>query len=212
MAALAIGSAIAFGLIAVSAVSGASTSWEMSLLVALHDALVALPGAIPALMAWTHLGDAAVVVAAAVLLAAWRVAVGDRLGALLVLAVVVGASAGNDLLQQAFGRPRPQLGLIDYPVPAGGGFPSGHAATSAAFVVALAIDLLRATSLPRRWRLGAVALVALVAAGVGFSRLALGVHYPTDVLGGWALALAWGGALSLVEQAYRARRVVSSRR
>ena len=116
------------------------------------------------------------------------------------------------MLQALYGRPRPHLGLIDYPVPEGPGFPSGHAATSAAFVVALAIALSRATSPPQRWRLGAVALVALVAAGVGFSRLPLGVHYPTDVLGGWALALAWGGALSLAERTYRARSAAPSRR
>ncbi|MGH8908790.1 MAG: phosphatase PAP2 family protein [Egibacteraceae bacterium] len=65
-------------------------------------------------------------------------------------------------------------------------FPSGHAVTSMALVAALLV-----LAWPMRWRWAATAAGALFVTGVGFSRLYFGFHYPSDVLGGWCLALAW---------------------
>jgi membrane-associated phospholipid phosphatase len=63
-------------------------------------------------------------------------------------------------------------------------FPSGHATSSMA-VTAAAVVL----AWPTRWRWPALSLGAIFVAMVGLSRIALGVHYPSDVLGGWCLAL-----------------------
>jgi undecaprenyl-diphosphatase len=71
---------------------------------------------------------------------------------------------------------------------AGTAFPSGHATQSLATFVALA--LVCAAWLPRaRWT--ALVLAAVLAAGVGWSRVYLGVHWATDVVAGWLIAGVW---------------------
>jgi undecaprenyl-diphosphatase len=79
---------------------------------------------------------------------------------------------------------------------AGKSFPSGHSLTS---FVALGLLLImlwsRLTPGPRA---GLAAACALVVAAVGVSRLMLGVHYPTDVLGGWLFGLGWLLAVTLL--------------
>ncbi len=112
-----------------------------------------------------------------------------RAAALVVLAV-----AGAELLQLGlkplFGRPRPgvfppleRIGSAAYP--------SGHALVSAALAGALVLICWQ-----RRWRTLAALPAAVYVLAVGFSRLYLGVHYPSDVLAGWLLAAAWVGGLS----------------
>jgi undecaprenyl-diphosphatase len=86
-------------------------------------------------------------------------------------------------------RPRPEVVRPLVPVPAGWGFPSGHALGSTAVYVSAALLL---TAAPvRRWR-RVLALIAALSLAflIGFSRLYLGVHYVTDVVGGWAAGLA----------------------
>jgi undecaprenyl-diphosphatase len=100
---------------------------------------------------------------------------------------VGGALVLDPLAKLLFARPRPHL----YPflVPEGGyGFPSGHATASLALVLGL---LFLEPRLPR-W---AAVLGLLWAFLVGLSRVYLQVHYPSDVLGGWALTLLWALAL-----------------
>jgi membrane-associated phospholipid phosphatase len=94
--------------------------------------------------------------------------------------------AVNPLLKELVGRSRPDL----WPLPADVSeysFPSGHAANTAALVGALVLIL--------HGRLRAVLLGAAVLLVVGWSQLALGRHYPSDVMAGWLWALAWVGLL-----------------
>ena len=90
-------------------------------------------------------------------------------------------------LKQAFDRPAP------FPVPGDPSFPSGHATASMALAAA-AIALLP----PHRLRWAAVAIAGAGVAGVAVSVVADGGHWPSDVLAGWALALAWVSALALL--------------
>jgi undecaprenyl-diphosphatase len=96
------------------------------------------------------------------------------------LIAVVATSA----IKEAFGRARPFLvpHLSDYANPS---FPSGHASNTMAMLLLIAM-LTR-----RSW---AVAAALGLAFAVGWSRVALGVHWPTDVLGGWML----GAGIALV--------------
>lgn len=97
-------------------------------------------------------------------------------------------------LKEAFGRVRPQFsdGGARY---SSLSFPSGHSsgiATLVTVALVLAWPLLRVPA--RRWWLLAGAAVTVL---VGLSRMWLGVHYLTDVLGGWALGLAWSLAVAV---------------
>jgi membrane-associated phospholipid phosphatase len=90
-------------------------------------------------------------------------------------------------IKLAVERPRPTLWPWMQSV-SGFSFPSGHAMVSAAFFPLLGWLATRA----RRGALG-YAIGLLVAAYVGVGRLYLGVHWPSDVLAGWALGLAQSG-------------------
>lgn len=99
------------------------------------------------------------------------------------------ALAGSGLLNMAlkrlFSRARPDVWPSIAPEPTWS-FPSGHAMGSMALLAVLLVLL--GTGWRRRtvWAAGAVFVVL-----VGASRIYLGVHYPSDVLAGWAAAVAW---------------------
>lgn len=111
-----------------------------------------------------------------------------------------GAMLVNVLFKLFFARFRPDLFAHLTPAP-GYSFPSGHAMGSAAFF--LAVYLLVARLVPHwRWLAGIIGVLSTL--GIGLSRLVLQVHYPSDVLAGWALSAAWVLGVNLIYA--RARR------
>jgi undecaprenyl-diphosphatase len=111
----------------------------------------------------------------------------------MMAAAFLGAAGLYDIVKPAVGRARPPAALQVGGPDVGRAFPSGHATQSIAFYGMLAIVLIMWYA-PRHGRLFAIG-AALVTLVIGASRLYLGVHWLTDVLGGYALGLAW---LSLV--------------
>ncbi|MDQ8730532.1 phosphatase PAP2 family protein [Bradyrhizobium sp. LHD-71] len=116
----------------------------------------------------------------------------DRAGALGLLAAVFGAIVINSLIKLGFARPRPDLvgPLVEVFTAS---FPSGHAAVSSSTYLTLAILASRsATFRPIRGYLLTLALLLILL--IGTSRVYLGVHYPTDILGGWCIGASWAVA------------------
>nr|WP_239522405.1 phosphatase PAP2 family protein [Geodermatophilus sabuli] len=112
-----------------------------------------------------------------------------------VIAANVGVSPLTVLLKEAVGRVRPAF--EDGGLHHGGlSFPSGHSSGVATLVtVGLVLAWPRLT--PRRRRLAVAGGVGL-AVLVGLTRIWLGVHFPSDVVGGWALGVAWSLAVALL--------------
>ncbi|MFI1970756.1 hypothetical protein BLA24_09415 [Streptomyces cinnamoneus] len=138
----------------------------------------------------------------------------------VVLAAVAALGLGQVVrigMRTAVDRPRPPA--PDWVTEAHqAAFPSGHATTSALAAGLLAWALLRAA--PRRAGRAAAACCGLWAVGVAGTRVYLGVHWPTDVAGGWLLATCWlaltlpvlarvaddPGSSSLLPSSWRSRR------
>ena len=141
----------------------------------------------------------------ALIAAAVFLARGWRRGALLVLVMVAGAWLLDGGLKLTFARARPTPFFDYYPAPSSYSFPSGHALFSVCFFGGLAVLLTH--RLDNRvaqvmvWLI-AVAIILLI----GGSRVYLGVHYPTDVLGGYAVGLAWVTAVALGDRFAEHRR------
>lgn len=81
------------------------------------------------------------------------------------------------------------------------GFPSGHAMSSMTLVVALVV--LTWGSREKRWLVWI--LGSLFVLSIGWTRLYLGVHYPSDILAGWTASVAWATGVSLLIRPYRAK-------
>ena len=107
----------------------------------------------------------------------------------MMAAAFLGAAGLYDIVKPAVGRSRPPAALQVGGPDEGWAFPSGHATQSISFYAMLAV-VLTIRYAPRRRLLLAIG-AALVTLVVGASRLYLGVHWLTDVLGGYALGLAW---------------------
>jgi undecaprenyl-diphosphatase len=105
--------------------------------------------------------------------------------ALLAVLALLAEQVVRTALMAAFARPRPPAADWATPV-TGHAFPSGHSSSGAMAAGLLAWGLLRALP-PLAGRLAA-AVCVLAAAAIGFTRVYLGVHWPSDVLGGWLYA------------------------
>jgi len=108
------------------------------------------------------------------------------------LASVTGAAILNVVAKLVFGRTRPDLWISIAPETSFS-FPSGHAMATMAMAAALVV-----LAWPARGRFAILAGAIVFVVAVGLSRLYLGVHYPSDVLGGWCAALAWVSGLAAI--------------
>lgn len=112
----------------------------------------------------------------------------------------LGLAVLDPVVKGLVGRPRPVLPVVVATAP-GESFPSGHALAS--FVTFTVLLLVALPSVPRRARPWAVGATAVVIAAVGFTRVALGVHYVSDVLAGWALGAVWVSVTALALRAWQ---------
>lgn len=101
----------------------------------------------------------------------------------------IGGQALSETLKAYFDRPRPDF-VAHIVETTSASFPSGHAMMSAAIYLSLGAMLARVQT-KRRLKTYIHVIAVLITVLVGMSRVYLGVHYPTDVLGGWCLGAAW---------------------
>lgn len=154
----------------------------------IYEALYA--GGHPVLVAvarvFTAIGEPVVLIPAAILVAAWFWRVGKgRFALSLLLVILVGralAEAQNYWIARARPTLEPHLVVVRT-----SSFPSGHATNSMIFFMTLALAI---PAIGRRRRVAAAAAI-LLALLIGSSRVMLGVHWPSDVVGGWSFGLLW---------------------
>jgi undecaprenyl-diphosphatase len=157
---------------------------DLNSLVSGHPALVAAVKGVTWLgsagVLWTLIGMAAITL---VIRRRWRLAV-------YLLVTGAGAVVLDPVLKSLVGRLRP---VVAHPIAHGTGnsFPSGHSLGSIVCYGALYLVFLPAVS--GRWRTVFTAATVALVALIGVSRILLGVHYLSDVLGGWAVGITWLG-------------------
>jgi undecaprenyl-diphosphatase len=113
------------------------------------------------------------------------------------MVVALGANLLAEGTKLIFARPRPLAWFVEQPT--NFSFPSGHSLMSLCFFTCVA-GMLAWGRQNAAHRLASLAIAVTGALAVGLSRVYLGVHYPTDVLGGYALGLAWITVVSAAEQ------------
>lgn len=127
--------------------------------------------------------------------------------AALVVALAIGSGILlSTLLKSGFDRPRPELvphGSIVYTA----SFPSGHSMMSATVYLTLAALVSRIVR-RRRLRVYLVTTAVVLTLLVGFSRIYLGVHWPTDVLAGWTVGAIWALGASVLMLRLQLRRTI----
>jgi undecaprenyl-diphosphatase len=170
------------GLVAAAALllGGPQTRVDPALLAAFASAPL-----VPAARFLTHLGDGWTVLAGSIAAAGGLWLYNHRRRAILLLAILASERLLVEAMKAVFDRARPDVGGRQATVHSLA-FPSGHSAN--AMAVWLAIALLATGPKLRR---PAVALAIAVALVTGVCRLILQVHWPSDVVGGWAFGAAW---------------------
>jgi undecaprenyl-diphosphatase len=154
----------------------------------IYEALYA--GHRPTLLAaarfFTALGEPTVLIAAGFLVAAWLWWRSRGRLALALMLVILAGRGLSEVQKYWIARVRPAVEphLV---IVKTSSFPSGHATSSMIFYLALALALTAGT----RWHRLAAAGAILLSLLIGASRVMLGVHWPSDVIGGWAFGLLW---------------------
>lgn len=182
----------AFVFLALAVGRGAPPRVDLALLLALRE-----PAGPPLCELWlqtvardlTALGSGSVLTVG-VLLVLGYLALGRRWSdAGFLLFSTIGGAVVVTLIKFAVGRARPEV-LPHLATALGPSFPSGHAFQSAVVYLTFAALLCRATA-ARRTRAFFFTAAIMVSALVGLTRVYLGVHFPSDVLGGWLGGFAW---------------------
>ena len=184
----------AFGFIAQEVAKGKTLAFDRAVMLALRSSA---DPSVPIGPAWlpeaardvTSLGSIIVLVIITLAVVGYLFLVGKSAVAWLMLIAVVGGIALSDLPKFAFARARPDV------VPPLArvfttSFPSGHATLSA--ITYLTIAAVLAPSQPSSTiSVYFMSLAVFLTVLIGISRIYVGVHYPTDVLGGWCIGAAW---------------------
>jgi len=120
--------------------------------------------------------------------------------ALLTLAATAGAWGLNTIAKNVYDRPRPELEALF--AADGFGYPSGNATIGAALIGFAALAFLEEAKPPAA-KAAILAVAIVVALLLGVTRIYAGVHYPTDIVGGYSLGLAYLTVLATIRRGVR---------
>ena len=153
----------------------------------------------------TALGSVSVLTIIVVTVVVYQLIRRNAGAAMLVLGAVTTGSLLSQLLKRFFDRPRPEYSAITEALSAS--FPSGHAMLSAVTYLTLGALLAR---LSPHWgeKVFFYSIAIILTMLVGISRVILGVHFPSDVLAGWALGAAWALGATTIAAVLRRRGMV----
>jgi undecaprenyl-diphosphatase len=183
---VALAALILFGSLAYAVMQGDTTGFDAAVRSAVHAS--SFPALTYAMRGISDLGEAAFLVVLGIMIA-WRlVSLGARRQAVFFAIAALGAELIDQALKFWFQRPRPDV--FFGPQPLNYSFPSGHALVSCCFYLAVA-EILIDRQWSRARKLAVWTFTVLLIGLIGLSRIYLGVHYPTDVLGGYIAAIAW---------------------
>ncbi len=153
------------------------------------------PGMHTFMEAITQLGSHAAISTAAGITALAMIREGRKQDAWTVVVSTGGAMAINTILKNIFQRQRPQQLARQIKLPKSHSFPSGHSLLSAATYPIVAHHLVQHRSVATQAVVHTITAFTILS--VGFSRVYFGVHFPSDVLGGFAAGFGWLGLTSL---------------
>ena len=151
----------------------------------------------------TSLGGTTVLTLVTIVTVGYLVLASRRATGMFVLLSVLGGWLLSTLLKIGIARPRPDIvpHLVDVHDLS---FPSGHAMLSAVTYLTLGLLLSRVQS-NRATRLYVITVALTLTLLVGLSRIYLGVHYPTDVFGGWCAGATWATICWMIARRYLPR-------
>ncbi len=181
-----------FGILALKiGQSESGLKWDTAILVAIHEtANQTLNNLAVSLTQWGRVGGTFLLATPVLLALGWQQK--WRAFSYLITAII---SSGliNFTAKLFLHRLRPHLWESSYPLPLDFSFPSGHAMASMTLVMALII-----LAWGRRWGVVAGIFGGLFVLAIAWTRLYLGVHFPSDILAGWLLSIAWTVTVSLL--------------
>ncbi len=154
----------------------------------------------------TALGGATVLVMLTLAAIGYLLLRGKHGAALFITASVVGGTVLSSLFKDAFGRSRPDV--VPHLMEAtSASFPSGHSMLAMVTYLTLGAVLAEVHA-PHRFKVYILGWAVFLSLLVGWSRVYLGVHWPTDVLGGWCLGSAWALGCGVVAVALQRRGLI----
>jgi undecaprenyl-diphosphatase len=184
-----------FGWLAEEMLEGDTRQFDALVRTAVHQ--LATPGLTRLMQVFSFFGS--VVAVTAMCLAAICVSLyyGRTRTAVMLAITMAGVAALDVVLKHAFHRPRPVA--FFGATPSSYSFPSGHALGSLCFYGMLAA-ILAGRARTRGAKFCVWMAAALLVGMIGFSRIYLGVHYPSDVIAGYCAAAVWLGAVGFLDR------------
>ncbi|HYJ78379.1 MAG TPA: phosphatase PAP2 family protein [Longimicrobiaceae bacterium] len=181
-------------------VEGETLAFDNAVLLWMHER--ATPKLTDLALNFTALGAGTVVWVVVIVASVFLWVSRHRYSAALLWVSLLGSGLISTTLKASFSRPRPDLFPWRAPYAGESSFPSGHSMTAMVAYTTLAFLIARLEP-SRGLKRFTFCVAALIITAVGLSRMYLGVHYPSDVLAGFAVGLAWALFCALAIDALR---------